>query len=430
MVFFYSKERWQPLPSPRSVKESVKSETLLSRPALAKIGEFTRKRTAMDREIQPQRSSGASDAYTNGMRPAGRSQPPGRSSFLWATVKRNGFIIALLCAVGLAFLFPSPGAKGGWLHPDLLNNIGVALILFVQGLAMAVERMKSGAGNWRLHLIVQGFTFLIFPVVGWVFHEVTRVIWPGEPGALSDGFLYLCVLPSTVSTSVVLTTVARGNTAGAIFNAGLSNILGVIFTPLLVRVLMQASGQMASFGPLLLKITLLTLVPFIVGMGCRIFLRRWADQNRRFLNLLSSAVILIIVYTAFCDSVEGRVWEQFGIGLTLEVLGAVTVLFTTVSLLVLAVSSAVSLSREDFIAALFCSVKKTLAMGVPLAQLIFGGRANLGLILLPIMFYHPFQLFVCGLLANQFAASRSETETRTKISRQANGIASRRLTEL
>jgi sodium/bile acid cotransporter 7 len=335
---------------------------------------------------------------------AGRSQQQGRSSFIWATVKRNGFIIALLCAVGLAFLFPSPGAKGGWLHPDLLNNIGVALILFVQGLAMAVERMKSGAGNWRLHLIVQGFTFLIFPVVGWVFQEVTRVIWPGEPGALRDGFLYLCVLPSTVSTSVVLTTVARGNTAGAIFNAGLSNILGVMFTPLLVRVLMQAGGQMASFGPLLLKITLLTLVPFVVGMGCRILLRRWADQNRRFLNLLSSAVILLIVYTAFCDSVEGRVWEQFGIGLTLEVLGAVIVLFTTVSLLVLAVSSAVNLSREDFIAALFCSVKKTLAMGVPLAQLIFGGRANLGLILLPIMFYHPFQLFVCGLLANQFAA--------------------------
>jgi solute carrier family 10 (sodium/bile acid cotransporter), member 7 len=376
----------------------VKSETLLPRPAFAEIGEFTRKRSAMDQEIQRQRSSGASDASSTGMSRAGRS------SFIWATVKRNGFIIALFCAVGLAFLFPSPGAKGGWLHPDLLNNIGVALILFVQGLAMAVERMKSGAGNWRLHLIVQGFTFLIFPVVGWVFHEVSRVIWPGEPGALRDGFLYLCVLPSTVSTSVVLTTVARGNTAGAIFNAGLSNILGVMFTPLLVRVLMQAGGQMASFGPLLLKITLLTLVPFVVGMGCRILLRRWADQNRRFLNLLSSAVILLIVYTAFCDSVEGRVWEQFGIGLTLEVLGAVIVLFTTVSLLVLAVSSAVSLSREDFIAALFCSVKKTLAMGVPLAQLIFGGRANLGLILLPIMFYHPFQLFVCGLLANQFAA--------------------------
>src|SRR5215469_241254 len=335
--------------------------------------------------------------------PAGRPRKRDRSR-VWATVKQNGFIIALLCAVGLAFLFPSAGAKGGCLHPDLVNNIGVALILFVQGLAMAVERTRAGAGNWRLHLIVQGFTFLVFPVVGWVFHESTRAFWPGEPGALRDGFLYLCVLPSTVSTSVVLTSVARGNTPGAIFNAGLSNILGVMFTPLLVRFLMQASGQVSSFGPLLFKITLLTLVPFIVGMACRMVLRQWADQNRRLLNLLSNGVILFIVYTAFCDSVEGRVWEKYGIGLTLQVLGSVVILFTTISLLVLAVSSLVHLSREDFIAALFCSVKKTLAMGVPLAQLIFGARANLGLILLPIMFYHPFQLFVCGMLANRFAA--------------------------
>jgi solute carrier family 10 (sodium/bile acid cotransporter), member 7 len=361
----------------------------------------------MDDRIHRRNSATAGTDRPNGVSPTGRPHLPatGRQRSTVSTiVKQNGFIIALLCAVGLAFLFPAAGAKGGWLHPDLINNIGVALILFVQGLAMAVERMKAGAGNWRLHLIVQGFTFLIFPVVGWVFQEGTRAFWPGEPGALRDGFLYLCVLPSTVSTSVVLTSVARGNTPGAIFNAGLSNILGVMLTPVLVRFLMQASGQAASFGPLLLKITSLTLVPFIVGMACRMALRKWADQNRRLLNLLSNGVILFIVYTAFCDSVEGRVWEKYGVGLTLQVLGAVVALFTTVSLLVLGVSSLVRLSREDFIAALFCSVKKTLAMGVPLAQLIFGTHANLGLILLPIMFYHPFQLFVCGLLANRFAA--------------------------
>ena len=289
------------------------------------------------------------------------------------------------------------------MHPDLLNNAGVALILFLQGLAMAVEQMKTGAGNWRLHLIVQSFSFLLFPVVGLAFHEITRIIWPSEPSALRDGFLYLCVLPSTVSTSVVLTTLARGNTPGAIFNAALSNILGVLFTPLLVRLLMQASGQGSSFGPLLLKITLLTLVPFALGMGMRPFVRKWVDANRPVLNILSNGVILFIVYTAFCDSVEGRIWEHYGIGLTIEVLAGVIALFTTISLFVWAISNAAGLERDDFVAALFCSVKKTLAMGIPLAQLIFGAKANLGLILLPIMFYHPFQLFVCGLLANSFA---------------------------
>src|SRR5260221_11995750 len=99
--------------------------------------------------------------------------------------------------------------------------------------------MKSGAGNWRLHLIIQSFTFVLFPAVGLAFHEITRLVWPSEPSAGRDGFLYLCVLPSKVSTSVVLAAVARGNTSGAVFNAALANFLCVIFLALFVRVLIQ-----------------------------------------------------------------------------------------------------------------------------------------------------------------------------------------------
>ena len=117
----------------------------------------------MDQKIEEQTGAAARVNGSRGVAPTGRPHKRGCSR-VWAIAKQNGFIIALLCAVGLAFLFPSAGAKGGWLHPDLINNVGVALILFVQGLAMAVERMKAGAGNWRLHLIVQGFTFLVFPI--------------------------------------------------------------------------------------------------------------------------------------------------------------------------------------------------------------------------------------------------------------------------
>lgn len=324
-----------------------------------------------------------------------------RANF-WAAIKANGFILGMLLAVLLAFLFPAPGAKGGWLHADILNNAGVALILFVQGLAMAVERMKSGLRNWPLHLIIQGFTFVIFPLVGLGWHAASQVLWPGQPPGLRDGFLYLCVLPSTVSTSVVLTNVAKGNTSAAIFNAALSNIMGVALTPILVQLLMQSSGQTGPLGSLMVKVTLLTLVPFVIGMSLRPIVRELVDANRRWLNRASNAVILFIVYTAFCDSVKAKTWATYGIGLTLEVLGCVALLFSVVAGLVWTLSKAARLDRADRIAAFFCSVKKTLAMGVPLARLIFGPSADLGLILLPIMFYHPFQLLVCGLLANRF----------------------------
>lgn len=317
--------------------------------------------------------------------------------------RSNGFLLGLVAAVVLAFWFPAAGAHGGALHPEAVNNSGIALILFLQGVSLALEKIRSGAGNWRLHVIIQAFTFVIFPLIGLGLNLVLPQVWPDVPEAVRGGFLYLCVLPSTISTSVVLTAVARGNTAGALFNAALSNILGVVATPLLVQLLMRKTGQTGSFGPLLLQITLLTLVPFGLGMALRPAISGWIDARKIWVTRVSNLVILFIVYAAFCDSVQNRIWSAYGATLTLKAALVVAGLFALVSLLVASIGHLCRLGRDDRIAAYFCSVKKTLAMGVPLAALIFGARADLSLILLPIMLYHPLQLLCNGLLANRWA---------------------------
>jgi len=329
-----------------------------------------------------------------------RLPKPGRSTGYF---RGHGFLLGLCTAVGFGFLFPQAGARNGALHPELIGDFGIALILFLQGLSIALDKMRAGVANWRLHATIQAFTFVVFPLVGLAFGALAPWIWPGEPFAIREGILYLCVLPSTVSTSVVLTSVAGGNVAGAIFNAAFSNIVGVVLTPVCVHLLMAATGQHGRLGSLLGQILLLTLVPFAAGMLLRPLVWRWVDAHKRWVSWVSNAVILFIVYTAFCDSVQNRIWVRFGFGLTVGVLAVVLALYATISVLVQLTSRWLGLNREDFIAAYFCSVKKTLAMGVPLAMLIFGSRSDLSLILLPIMFYHPFQLFVNGILANRWA---------------------------
>lgn len=313
-------------------------------------------------------------------------------------------MLALILAVIVAFVFPQGGARGGLINPDYVNNGGIALILFMQGLSLAFDKIRSGAGNWRLHLVIQAFTFVIFPLIGVLMDFLVPAIWKSEPQAVRNGFLFLCVLPSTISTSVVLTAVAGGNTPGALFNAAASNILGVLITPFLVHLLMKGTGQASSdFGPLLLKITMLTLVPFSVGMILRPFVREWADRSKKWFTRISNGVIVFIVYTAFCDSVQEDVWHKHGASDTLLTALFVVLLFVGISYLVHWTCVGLKMNREDRIAAYFCAVKKTLAMGVPLAALIFGHSPELSLILLPIMLYHPLQLFVNGVLANQWA---------------------------
>ncbi|MBY0138129.1 bile acid:sodium symporter, partial [Paracoccus yeei] len=62
------------------------------------------------------------------------------------------------------------------------------------------------------------------------------------------------------------------------------------------------------------------------------------------------------------------------------------------------------LSRADEITAVFCGSKKSLASGLPLAQVLFAGAAGFGMIVLPIMLYNQIQIMVGAMLARRYAS--------------------------
>jgi sodium/bile acid cotransporter 7 len=318
----------------------------------------------------------------------------GRADMTW--LRRNWFLAGLVAAVGLAWLGPAAGAQGGFLRPEITIRAGVVLIFFSQGLTLALDTLRHGALRWRLHAVVQAWTFLLFPLVGLFFDRLAGSRLPPD---LRVGFLFLCVLPTTLSTAIVFTTVAGGNVAGAIFNATLSNLLGIVVTPLWTGWLLHAGGQALPLGPVILEIVLLLLVPLAAGQALRPWLRRWADPRKTRLAGVNSGIVLFIVYAAFANSVQARVWERYGLHSALLAATGVVLLFAVVMAAVHLTIRAARLGDADARAALFCASQKTLAAGVPMAQLIFGAHPGLGLILLPVMLYHPLQLMVHGMIA-------------------------------
>jgi sodium/bile acid cotransporter 7 len=86
------------------------------------------------------------------------------------------------------------------------------------------------------------------------------------------------------------------------------------------------------------------------------------------------------------------------------VVAGTAALLGAVLLLSRALARRLRLATADETVLVFCGSKKSLASGVPMARLIFGAHPGLGLILLPLMFYHQLQLFVCSLLAQRYAA--------------------------
>ena len=112
----------------------------------------------------------------------------------------DNFTLTLIGVVLLASFLPASGqvAVGfGW-----LTNIAIALLFFLHGAKLSRESIIAGAGHWRLHLLVFGLTFVLFPLLGLA---LKPLLSPLIGDKLYMGMLYLCALPATVQSAIAFT---------------------------------------------------------------------------------------------------------------------------------------------------------------------------------------------------------------------------------
>lgn len=313
----------------------------------------------------------------------------------------DNFVLLMLSAVVLAALWPAAGASGGFLHLDDVTTWGVALVFLLAGAGLSRRNLRDGAANWRLHLMVQATTYLVFPAIG---AGICLLVRPWFPNDLLLGVFYLCALSSTISTSIAMTTLARGNVAGAIFNATLSSLLGMVLTPLLLSLWLHTGSQHTPLGPQLVKIGRELFLPFVLGQVIQPWLAPWIARYKTITSKVDRGVILLIVYNSFCDSTQAGLWTNYGWTTLLQAFVLSAGLLAAALFITTTVARRLGFNTGDEIAAVFCGSKKSLATGVPMARLLFPAGTSMGLIVLPLMFYHQLQLLVCTVLARRYSA--------------------------
>lgn len=316
-------------------------------------------------------------------------------------MKIDGFLCAMAGAVGLALLAPSVGASGSPVPFDVITTIGIAVVFFLHGANLSRDALHAGAANWRLHLLVQASTFVLFPIIGALVFVASRDLLPTD---MRLGFFFLCAICSTISSSVAMVAIARGNLAAAVFDASLSGLLGMVLTPALVTLVQPGGTGHLPMLQSVMAIALKLLAPFAVGHLLRPWLTSFITRWKPWISKLDRGVIVLIVYTAFCQSTADGVWSRFTLAMLLEVLALVTALLAAVMALTCYASRRLGFTVEDEITAIFCGSKKSLANGAPIAKILFGASPALGAILLPLMIYHQLQLVVCSYVAKRYAA--------------------------
>ena len=314
------------------------------------------------------------------------------------------YLLALIGMVILASLLPARGQAA-----EVMEGVvtaAIALLFFLYGARMSPAAIGAGLMHWRLQGAVLLSTFVLFPLLGLGLVFLMRGSL--QPDLLT-GMLYLCLLPSTVQSSIAFTSIAGGNVAAALTSASLSNLLGVIATPLLVGLMIGGAGGGIHLQSIL-DIGLQILAPFAVGQMCRPLLKDWLGRRARLTGLVDRGSILLIVYAAFSEGVVAGVWSQVAPADLGKVIGLNIALLAVVLSLTLAAGRLLRFEKPDRIVVLFCGSKKSMATGIPMAGILFAGHA-VPLIVLPIMLFHQIQLFACTLIAQRYARENAAAAT-------------------
>ncbi|MGW5938612.1 bile acid:sodium symporter family protein [Streptomyces celluloflavus] len=324
----------------------------------------------------------------------------------------DGYILALVGTVGLAALLPARGPAAT--VADGASTGAVALLFFLYGARLSTREAMDGLRHWRLHLTVLACTFVAFPLLGLAARGLVPYVLPP---ALYTGLLFLCLVPSTVQSSIAFTSIARGNVAAAICAGSFSSIVGIVITPLLAALVLDGDGSGFSSDSLV-SIVCQLLLPFLAGQLLRRWIGGFLTRNKKVLGYVDRGSILLVVYSAFSTGMVQGIWHQISPLRLLCLVGVEAVLLAVMLTCTSYGSKKLGFSRGDRIAITFAGSKKSLAAGLPMASVLFGAQA--GLAVLPLMLFHQMQLMVCAVLSKRYAA-QADRDAGTDADSDADG---------
>lgn len=308
------------------------------------------------------------------------------------------YMLLLAATVILATMLPARGDFAVVLRH--LTYWAVALLFFLYGAKLSTAVVVTGFSNWKLQLACLLCTFALFPLLTLAAMPLTS---PFFPAAVATGVLYIGCMPSTVQSSIAFTSISNGNVAGAICAASISNLIGVVLSPVLLMLLIPSAAGISIDPSAIWKITQQILLPFAAGQLCRPLLSGFLNRYKAPTMIVDRGSILLIVYSAFSVGVVNGIWDimpwQAVAGLVL----ICALILCVVMLVAIGGGRMAGMGKADLLALFYCGSTKSLATGLPMAGILFAGQ-DISLIVLPLMLFHLIQLVVCASISQRVRA--------------------------
>lgn len=318
--------------------------------------------------------------------------------------KQNVFLLLLVLMVIAGKVIPYQDSYQRIFNLEAFIDWGIAGIFLLYGLKLNLKEFIKDVSNWKLHLVVQLGTFVLFPLLVLIFYPffIETVYFQSWLSVY-----FLASLPSTVSSSVVMVSIAKGNITSAIFNASISGLIGILMTPLLMGFFLQAHHSEGNENEILQQLLLKVLLPIILGILLNPIFRNIIHRYGKIIAEFDRLIILLIVYESFSKAFLEDVFAAVpSLVFVVIALGVIVLFFVVYEILDL-ISHRLGFSREDTITTVFCGSKKSLVHGSLFVMILGIPETQKVLFLLPVMIYHSFQLFYVSWLASRMAKGKN-----------------------
>ncbi|THB76569.1 MAG: bile acid:sodium symporter [Desulfobulbaceae bacterium] len=213
-------------------------------------------------------------------------------------LKKNWFILGLiiLSILTIGDFGGILASTGLWLKNHRGPDIVIVLIFVLSGLALDINQVKDGLTDTKGTLIALVVIFIAAPLSAALFTLV-----PLDKGVLI-GLLLVAVMPTTLSSGVVMTGSAGGNMAHALFITIIANSLAVLTIPLSLGLLLKLTGDSRVIEidqiPIMLKIASFVLLPLVTGIILRRFIDSLVRPWLKLCSIINQCAILSIVWMA------------------------------------------------------------------------------------------------------------------------------------
>lgn len=306
------------------------------------------------------------------------------------------FFAAIAIAAWAAFEFGEVSVK---INEWNLLKIGIFLSFFLTSLRLDTSHITEQCRNFKAIAAAMISCFVLFPLVGRGFAMI-------DFGGNSDILVGICILsvvPVTLASGTILTTLAGGNVPFSLMINICAHTLSIFTIPISLKLLL-ASDETIELPAvdIMIKIALMVLLPVFLGQVARIKVKAWIGRFSKACSIFCQLVILLIIFNAIASSTAKMADLGYKI---VYIMAAMLALHIVIVAMNFGISRLLRFDRPLTSAFTLHTSQKTLGLSY---IVWFGFFKSFPLAMIPIICYHLVQLVADTYLAHYFANIKKE----------------------